>query len=206
MELKAPVFEEIYRNYLAELGQAWPGLRLEDLGASRGEGQEVLVEMWGQPFRVSPQGVLGPGGDKPSHARCVVLAKYLLAQPQGPGPTGQWVSYREFKDAVPYAPSFGQYAEGRLAKDFAGRQAELAQACAAHGAQPPGLELSYDLCLQLPALPRVPMLLLFNDQDEGFPASCSLLFDQGAPDYLDMECLAMLGLVLAASLAQDDAW
>jgi len=42
--------------------------------------------------------------------------------------------------------------------------------------------------------------MLFNDQDEDFPARCSLLFEKRAERYLDMECLAMMGWVLAAWL------
>jgi hypothetical protein len=50
-------------------------------------------------------------------------------------------------------------------------------------------------------LPRVPLLLLFNDADDEFPAACSVLFERRAAGYLDMECLAMLGMQLARRLA-----
>lgn len=214
MEAKAPVFEEIYRDYLAQLGRQWSTVALEDLGAVR-EGEVVMATLFGQTYRVSPQGIEDSGGSKPSHARCVVLAKYLLAQPGGVRPTGQWTSYRGFKDAAPYAASFAQYAEGRIAKAFAGRRAELAQACAGLGGVPPEERLSYDLCLRFSALPRLPLLMLFNDREEDFPATCSLLFDESAPAFLDMECLAMLGLILGEILAgradasgpgQDNGW
>jgi hypothetical protein len=62
------------------------------------------------------------------------------------------------------------------------------------------LELSYDLVMQFPALPRVPLLMLYNDEEEPFPAQCSVLLQRGAPRYMDMECMAMLGMVLAARL------
>lgn len=201
MQPQAPVFGEIYRDYLAQLGRAWEQLPCEALGVTR-EGGAIRADFFGQPHRVTPEGIVGPDGQKPSHMRCVVLAKYLLAQPGGVSPSGQWVSYRNFKDAAPYAPSFAQYAEGRIAQHFGGRQAELAQGLAAHGAAQADLGLSYDLCLLLPALARMPLLLLFNDLDEMFPASCSLLFDENAPAYLDMECLAILGLILAEDLVQ----
>lgn len=200
MEVHAPVFGEIYHNYLAQLERGWTSLALEDLGVVR-EGGSISVPLINQIHRVSAEGITGPSGSKPSHARCVVLAKYLLARPQGSGPTGQWVSYRSFKDAAPFTAGLSQYAEGRLAKAFAGRTTELAEACQGLGGAVPSLGLSYDLCLEFAALPRVPLLLLFNDQEEGFPAACSLLFDESAPDYLDMECLAMLGLILAEALA-----
>ena len=200
MDAQAPVFQEIYRDYLAQLGEAWDRLAFEDLGVVR-DGAAILAPLYSRVYRVTPQGIAGPGGDKPSHARCVVLAKYLLAQPGGVTPSGQWVSYRGFRDAAPYAPSFAQYAEGRIAKAFAGRREELARAVGTQGGVEADLGLGYDLCLALTALPRLPLLLLFNDRDEMFPAACSLLFDENAPAYLDMECLALLGLVLAEALA-----
>ncbi|MFH1060737.1 MAG: DUF3786 domain-containing protein [Pseudomonadota bacterium] len=201
MELAAPVFEDIYRDYLAQLEQAWPGLTLTDLGVER-RGEAVAARLFGQDYLVTPAGISDQAGRKPSHARCVVLAKYLLARPGPVLPRGQWTSYRGFKDAAPYAGSFAMYAEGRIAKAFAGRRAELAAACAALGAAAPPEEFNYDLSLHFYALPRVPMLMLFNDQDEDFPASCSLLFDESAPSFLDMECLAILGLVMAEVLDQ----
>jgi hypothetical protein len=54
------------------------------------------------------------------------------------------------------------------------------------------------------ALPRVRIYLIFNDADEDFPADCSLLFEKQAASYLDMECLAMIGMVLAQRLAGKD--
>jgi hypothetical protein len=54
------------------------------------------------------------------------------------------------------------------------------------------------------ALPRVRIYLIFNDADEDFPADCSLLFEKQAAKYLDMECLAMIGMVLAERLAGKD--
>lgn len=66
--------------------------------------------------------------------------------------------------------------------------------------------MSYDLAAQFVALPRVPLLLLFNDADDEFPARCSVLFQEHADRYLDPECLAMLGRRLYARLerAGDD--
>ena len=44
---------------------------------------------------------------------------------------------------------------------------------------------------------EMPMLLVFYDKDAEFPASCKVLFDKSAPTWLDMECLAVLGWILA---------
>ncbi|MBW2086755.1 MAG: DUF3786 domain-containing protein, partial [Deltaproteobacteria bacterium] len=36
--------------------------------------------------------------------------------------------------------------------------------------------------------------------DEEFPSSARILFDTSAPQFLDMECLAVLGMILADQL------
>jgi hypothetical protein len=41
---------------------------------------------------------------------------------------------------------------------------------------------------------------LFNDKDDEFPAQCSVLFEKRAENYLDMECLAMLGMLFCEYL------
>jgi len=46
-------------------------------------------------------------------------------------------------------------------------------------------------------LPKVPVLLLFDDADEEFPAQCKVLFERRAKNYLDPECLAILGMLLS---------
>ena len=59
---------------------------------------------------------------------------------------------------------------------------------------------TYDLALQFHALPRIPVLLNFNDRDDLFPASVSVLYRASAECFLDMECLAITGTLLAGRL------
>jgi hypothetical protein len=51
-------------------------------------------------------------------------------------------------------------------------------------------------------LPYVPVLLLYNDADEEFPAQCLLLFERRAEKYLDMESMAILAWLLTDYLNQ----
>jgi hypothetical protein len=67
---------------------------------------------------------------------------------------------------------------------------------------PPAADFPYDLSLQFSALPKIPVLMLFNDADEEFPARCAVLFERRAEKYLDMECLAMVGSLLFEWLKQ----
>jgi hypothetical protein len=89
-----------------------------------------------------------------------------------------------------------------LVRHFSGRLDQLKDACQRLEGRPGDLEVSYQLALRFKALPRIPILLLFNDEDEEFPAQCSLLFQKKAEGYLDMECLAILGWALTDTLLQ----
>jgi hypothetical protein len=95
---------------------------------------------------------------------------------------------------------FASDAELAIAKHFSGRLDDLVKACAKLGGIHHEMRISYDLSMQFNALPRISLLLLFNDGDEEFPAQCTVLFQRHAEFYLDPESLAMTGAFLARSL------
>ena len=70
---------------------------------------------------------------------------------------------------------------------------DLEKASEIVGGYPANLSVRCDLAFQFKALPNIPIILLFNDADDEFPAKCSVLFGSGAEAYLDAESLAMLG-------------
>ena len=194
------VFGQILEDYLAQLRQAWEGIDFALLGVRR-EADTALIPYFGQLNRVSlTEGFTDPGGQQPSHATCVALAKYLLHNGRGSATGNEWVAYKQFPDAAPYAEGYSNTVERRIAKSFAGNGSVLATECTRLGGQDHGAGLSYDLAVRFEALPRVPLLLLFNDEEAPFPAQCSVLLQEDAPRYLDMECLAILGLTLAQRL------
>lgn len=194
------VFGEILQNYLAQLGEAWEGLDFVALGVER-RGDAAIIPFFDQAHRVSlSEGFADPDGVKPSHAACVVLAKYLLQNAGGAGGGQEWAAYKQFPDAAPFVEGYANTVERLIAREFAGHGDRLAAECARWGGRDFDAGVSYDLVLRLPALPLVPLLLLYNDEDEPFPAQCSVLFRQDASRYLDMECMAMLGMVLAQRL------
>ena len=60
--------------------------------------------------------------------------------------------------------------------------------------------LSYDLVMRFQALPRIALLLLFNDGDDDFPPYSTVLFWRQAEYYLAPESLAMTSALLARQL------
>lgn len=193
---KNKVFGEIIKDYLAQAAAVDEARLVSRLGFSRKEGG-LAVPFFGEEFLVTPGGVVDNRGRTPHHSVSVTIFKYMLLCPETEPRGADWVRYRDFPDAIPFSIPFAENAEKPIARAFTGDPAALAGACADLGGTRADIGVSADLAMMLPALPRVPVLLLYNDRDEEFPAQASLLFERRAEKYLDMECLAMVGWLLA---------
>ena len=203
-EKRAEVFAENYRRYLAQLAQVDFPARAAMLDIEAETGQ-ARVSFFGSPYRVAAEGITDTSGAQAPYDVCVVLARYILMCPKRLPANDAWSAYRDFKDAGPLTVFFADNVETAIAASFSGRLSALDRACRALGGGPPAAEgLSYDLAMQIYALPRIPMLVLFNDTDEEFPAQCSVLFEARAERYLDAESLVILGSQLSRRLKTDD--
>ncbi len=194
-----PIFEKTYFDYLEKLKAVSPAAVAEVLGAVV-EDDELLVDLYGRRYRVSPAGIVGPHGRRPGFETCVILCKYILLCPESPQLQTEWASFKNFRDTAPLVGYFRKDVEGALADRYSGRLTALKQAARALGANPSPLSAGYDLAMELDALPRIPVTLLFNDVDDEFPADCRLLFQRRTEKHLDGECIAMLGWRLLPAL------
>lgn len=100
-------------------------------------------------------------------------------------------------------PTFQEQVEQRIAREFQERL-DLLKSCSERlgGRDYPELGTG-DLCHLIPALPRAPLLLVFHDGDEEFPASATVFYDLHSTSYLNVECLGVLGTVLADRLLEE---
>jgi len=192
---KSSVFEETYHNYLAQIAKLDFKKIADRLGAEMA-GDELIIPAFGKSHRISAAGISGPSGSRPNFSVCVILFKYLLLCPDHDPVENDWVSFKDFTDSAPFSGAFVNYTEAALAKYFSGHLKDLEVACRGIHGHPPAATFSYDLCMQFNALPKIPVLVLFNDTDDEFPAQCAVLFERRAEKYLDMECLAMVGMLL----------
>ena len=200
-EQKASVFEQIYQDYLRQLRQVDLQRIANRIGAEM-EGDSILVPLFGQLYKISSGGIVGPSGKELIHSVKVVLCQYFLHMPVGEVDGQDWVSYKDFKDASPFVGGFQSNTEKAIAKNFAGRLQALRRACLQLGGKDPGLDWGYQLSMKFDPLPLIPILLLFNDADEEFSAQCLLLFERRAEKYLDMESMAILAWLLTDYLNQ----
>ncbi|MGD9289669.1 MAG: DUF3786 domain-containing protein [Desulfobacterales bacterium] len=196
---KIHVHEQTYHEYLSRIAELDLPYLAEKLGIQL-DGQHVTVPFLGKLYRVSSLGISDPLNRQPHLSVCVILCKYLLMCPMIEPLAGNWMSYKDFKDAAPLIRAFENTVTQPIAATFSGRQAALETAGKKCGGYLPADKYPYDFAMQFDALPTLSVLLLFNDKDDEFPAQCSVLFEKRAENYLDMECLAMLGMLFCEYL------
>lgn len=196
-------YEEVYNELSTRLAHADFRHAMQILGARDIGGDSVAVDAFGQIYRVNHEGVTAVNGGDVDFTIRICLAYYIL-HGGGGDISGNWVAYRDFKDGAFFHASFSQIVEAKIAAVFSGRLKRLEEAAKLLGGESLDAGLGGDLCYRFSALPRTPLALVFYDEDEDFPASARVLYDDSAPKYLDMECLAVLGLILADQLEIKD--
>ncbi len=195
---KPEVYEAVYQGLVERLAQAGLAQAAADLGLAWRDGQ-ALVPLLGRDYLVGPLGVRAADGGEAAFTHRIVLAYYLLHGGRGE-PAGRFVPYRELPGGADFARSMAQAVEGRLAAFFAGRLPVLRGAATALGGGETQAEVKADAALVFQALPKMPLLITFFDADEDFPAEAKLFYDLLALNFLDLECLAALGLILVLEL------
>ena len=134
----------------------------------------------------------------------VVLYMHL-AQGGSHQPTGTWKAFGEYLETAPnqldssrkkwYLQTMVEGVEKPLIQAFKGKPEELVTAAERLGIKVMSDKLeSADVELYFQPLPRIPVLLLFWDEDtaEGFDAQVKLLFDETITDHLDIDSIVIL--------------
>lgn len=173
--------------------------KAEVLGVKIGNGA-LEIPIYDKIYRFASTGIVDDEGKGLTTAIQVMICKYILTCPlELPELNETLVTYREFKDAAPLISYFTTNTNKTLESTFCGNVAGLLT----RGQEIGGKILdsdTYDLSLLFHAFPRVPVILNFNDRDDLFSATCSVLYQSSAEHFLDMECLAMTGTLLTGKL------
>lgn len=196
---KSTVFEQTYQHYISEIQKIDYLGRADVLGAVIRDGKLVLP-LYDREYLVSGSGVEGAEGETVTSAVRVILCKYILMCPAQPSTfSNKLMTYREFRDAGPLVSYFATNTNKIIETHFSGKLSLLRVNGEKLGGRVATSD-SYDLSLLFHALPRIPVILNFNDRDDMFPAVSSILYQESAQQYLDMECLAMTGTLLVGRL------
>jgi hypothetical protein len=144
---KEHVYQQTYRDYLSRIAKIDLPFAADKLDLQM-SGEDVMVPFFGKTYRVSPRGIADPAGKQPHLSISVILCKYLLMCPMIVPLGGNWVSFKDFKDAAPLIQAFFNTVTLPIADSFSGRLADLARAAETIGGYPPAENFPYDLSLQ----------------------------------------------------------
>lgn len=203
MEGEETIFEKNYEKYLVQLKK----ISFKSIASTIGgkvEDNAIEIPLLGKNYSISFSGITDPSGNKPAYDICVVLSKYLLLCPDTTPKEDEWISFRDFKNSGPLTNYFNNDVERSIASYFKRNLDGLKKSGRSISGYHPNLDVNYDFAMQFDTLPRIPVILLFNDADEEFSAKCFVLFERRAEKYLDAECIAMLGWQLFNHLRKAD--
>lgn len=192
------VYKKNYIHYMDRLKPIDLNQLAPKLGIEIGTLNSIFI--FNKKFIVTNQGFTDLDGKRPPYDICVILAKYILMCPENTPKEKDWVSFREFKDSGPLSGYFKNDVEKRINRTFTGRTDTLKRAGQKLGGYTPDIPATYDVIISFDAMPKIPVVLLFNDGDEEFSSQAKLLFEKRAEKYLDVECLAILCNLLCRNL------
>jgi hypothetical protein len=195
------VFEKNYQNYCAQMAKIDFESIKDKLGIIH-DGDRMFIPFFNNRYLVSNNGIFDESGNRPDYIISIILSKYILLCPGQSHHDNEWVSFKDFKRVSHFTNVnyFSSDTERAIEKHFSGKLDKLKKASEELDGSQHEMEISYDLSMQFNALPRISLLLLFNDGDEEFPAKCTVLFQRHAEYYLDPESLAMTSACLAREL------
>ena len=192
--METNIFETHYEDYCRQIADL-NFLSIKDTLGIELRGQKAIIPFLSEYYTVSGKGITDALGNRPDYMVCVIFFKYLLLCPDAPVVNREWAALKDFHSLSQFANTnvFTSDTEKPIVKQFSGRLDELSAASQKLGGKPCELGLSYDLSMEFMILPKIEILLLFNDHDDDFHATCSVLFQRQAEHYLDPESLIMAG-------------
>jgi hypothetical protein len=164
-----------------------------DLGGDYREGR-LFINCLGREFEIFPGGDIQSRGPITQWIR-ILLLHYINTHGKA-ALSGKWVSFSQLRSGMVKASSFLREAEDPIKELFNSSLERVSAAIIKLGARPSGdFPTPYAWILYL--LPKVPVLILYWPEEDEFPAKVSILFDQTADRFLDVESLMFLleGLV-----------
>lgn len=141
---------------------------------------------------IKTEGVFGADGLSLNRWEQVFIYNHI-AQGGKVLPTGKWKGLEEIPNTVSKMKSMKSHVEEPLTERFQGRTDELRESAVKLG----GIDMSKpdasgETVFLFRPLPKLPVMLLFWDQEEGFEAKAKLLFDETITEHLDIESIMFL--------------
>ena len=173
-----------------------------EVGYSVNDGVEALIiPYFGRVVTVRHTGIVRDKDEEFDPWDEVLLYNYIFFSGSKPL-KGRWVGLESFPNSLSKRVALEEGCHRRINQVFAGAQRELDSACEKLGGSSVTDGHNADLAYRFQPLPKIPLLLLFWDEDieEGFDSQTKVLFDESALEYLDLEGLTFVAEKLAENL------
>ena len=194
-------------SLLGDLRKEVAALRFEAIAEGLGAGLRdgsLSIRCLGRDFLMGPDGTIAAAG--PISPWLQILLLHYVRTRGDAAISGKWVSFTDLKAALMKSKSFARDCEEPLRELFDRDPRPVEQALERlDGLRQTGTPAP--IAWKVPALPRVPVLLLYWPRDEEFPSKIKILFDATADRFLDVESLTFLieGLVKNVESGPDRA-
>lgn len=176
--------------------------RYKILGAQK-QGDLYFFDFFNRQIAFKENSFEDLGGEIVTLALKTVLLKYMIMCPDKLVKSdSRLVTFRELADGSPLFSSFTANTAKTIEKTFSNQMDLLKMQCQKLGAEPMASN-GFDLCVRFRALARVPIILNFNDQEDGMPAQASFLYHGNANTYLDLTALGIICTYLTGMLIQN---
>ncbi|MFX1369335.1 MAG: DUF3786 domain-containing protein, partial [Promethearchaeota archaeon] len=120
---------------------------------------------------------------------------YYYTKARDEGVSGEWVKFNSLSGSWACRFSYDEEDVNALAKAFTSNKKKAAETLESFGATPADYG---DLAYEIPFLPMVKVLLVFEEGDEEFPPSVRLLYDKNSIYYLPHEMLGNISWLLVS--------
>ena len=176
-------------------------------GELRGTGDDCALKLpYFKDFIIIKNDEISKDDGTPLNRWEQVFVYNHMAQGGSVLPTGQWKGLEAIPNTVSKMKSMKSHVEEPLVTRFGGRSEDLRAAAEMLGGRDAAGEMhSADLAFVFTPLPKIPLMLLFWDEDkeDGFEARVKLLFDETITEHLDIESIMFLSERLMQLLCGD---
>jgi len=177
-----------------------PSKNFHDILGIHKRAQGYRFDFFNRPIFYNHNDFIDLSGEELSGSIKAVFSKYMINCPQFPlESSGKLLTFRELPGAGPLFQRFAENTNKTIEQSFSNRLGDLEIICKGIYGMPIN-ETSFDLSIRFKALPKIPIILHFNDVDDTFPANAVFLFHDDAIQYLDLKSLGSIATYLTGSL------
>jgi hypothetical protein len=193
-------YEQIYESLLPKLSECDFLEAAGRLGLSLQPDGSLSVNFLGREYEISSRGVNPTDGKPVDVNNRSVLAYYALSKGAGE-PAFTYVPVSSLTGTKMVFSTNIKWMTDSLGKLFSGDYEKFSETMRKLGAVFNGKLSSSGYAWLLDVLPKIPLQIVYYDDDDEFPCEVQILFDKNASRFMEFECLAFLEGCLVRALS-----